>query len=379
MSHPTRTIPLGQLHFDLENPRYGKLANTVKSESDALDLIVSEFLVDDLLSSISVNGFFEGEPLIVREKAKNHYTVIEGNRRLASLLILSNDNRAAAQKKRHVHYKAKLDQHGQVCPQEVPAIILGPQESGNAVLAYLGTKHIVGPSEWDSFAKARWMAEMHNKTNMPLAQIKEMIGDTSGLVDRMLEGYYLVEQVRVAAVFDPEQSYVRGRGSNQEFPFSWIYTALNLSGVRKFLQLGGKGEPTPTPLKPEMMPEAGDFLTMIFGDRNRQREPVIQESRDLADLAKALTDPAKSARLREGVRLEVVEEEGKPISERLNILVTETLERLSKANGIVSAGGLLRDDAKALDDPTLRVLQASKSLREGIKKARDAEEDTEDE
>ena len=106
---------------------------------------------------------------------------------------------------------------------------------------------------------------------------------------------------------------------------------------------------------------------------------MIQESRDLADLAKALTDPAKSARLREGVRLEVVEEEGKPISERLNILVTETLERLSKANGIVSAGGLLRDDAKALDDPTLRVLQASKSLREGIKKARDAEEDAEDE
>ncbi len=379
MIYPTKTIPLDQLHFDLENPRYGKLASTVKTESDALDLIVSEFLVDDLLSSISVNGFFEGEPLIVREKARDSYTVIEGNRRLASLLILSNDARASAQKRRHLLYKAKLEEHGRVCPTAVPAIILGSQESSSTVLAYLGTKHIVGPSEWDSFAKARWMAEMHDTTHMPLAQIKEMIGDTSGLVDRMLEGYYLVEQVRAAAAFDPEQSYIRGRGSNLEFPFSWIYTALNLSGVRKFLDLGAKGEPTPAPLNPERMPQAGDFLTMIFGDRTRQRKPVIEESRDLADLAKALTNPAMAARLREGVRLEVVEEEGKPISERLNILVTETLERLSKANGIVSAGGLSRDDAKDLDDPTLKVLQASKSLRDGIKKARDAEEDMEDE
>jgi hypothetical protein len=180
---------------------------------------------------------------------------------------------------------------------------------------------------------------MRRTTDLALKQIKEMIGDTKGLVDRMLEGYYVVEQAKDAAVFDPEQSYFRGRGSNPEFPFSWVYTSLNLSGMRKFLGLESKGDPAVKPLRPEMVQEAGDLLTMMFGDRTRERAPVIKESRDLADLSKALTDAAKSARLREGAPLKVVEEEGKPMAERLSLLVSEAQERLSKANGLVSEGG----------------------------------------
>jgi hypothetical protein len=375
MTLPTKSIPLDQLHFDMENPRYGNWGAGVKTDTDALDMIVSEFLVDDLLSSISANGFFEGEPLIVRKKGPENYTVVEGNRRLASLLILSNDSRAASQQKRTKIYKEKLDEHKQTCPTEVPAIVLEANESWNEVLAYLGTKHIVGPSQWDSYAKARWMAEMRRTTNMALKQIKEMIGDTQGLVDRMLEGFYVVEQAKAAAVFDPEQSYQRGRGSNPEFPFSWVYTALNLSGVRKFLGLDSKGEPAVEPLKPEMVKEAGDFLTMVFGNRSLEKKPVIKESRDIAKLSNALTSAAKSARLRDGTPLEVVEEEGRPMAERLNLLVGEVQERLSKANGLVSEGGLTIEDARALEEPSVRVFTASKALRDGIRKAREKGED----
>lgn len=373
MNHPTELIPLKNLHFDMENPRYGKLANTVKSEAEALDLIVSEFFVDDLLSSISVNGFFEGEPLIVKKNENDGFTVIEGNRRLATLLILANDERAVRQKRRHQIYRSKMDERGHVCPSDIPSVVVEDDDSANSVLAYLGTKHVVGPSPWDSFAKARWMAEMRAKTNMPLAQIKEMMGDKTGLVDRMLEGYYLVEQITALGLFDPQQSFVRGRGSNPEFPFSWIYTALNLGGVRKFLILGEKREPMPNPLSEESQANAGDFLTMIFGDRGRQREPVINESRDLAELAHALTNSVKSEMLREGKKLELVEELSKPVSLRLKILVSDIIDSLTTANGLL-AGGITIEDARELDDNTLRLFEAARSLRRGVRQARDAGE-----
>ncbi len=362
----------------MENPRYGKLANTVTTESEALDLIVSEFFVDDLLSSISVNGFFEGEPLIVKENKNIGYTVIEGNRRLATLLILSNDDRAIRQKKRHQIYRKKMDDRGLHCPTLIPVVVVDDDDSANTVLAYLGTKHVVGPSPWDSFAKARWMAEMRTKTNVPLSQIKEMMGDKTGLVDRMLEGYYLIEQITELNLFDPQQSFVRGRGSNPEFPFSWIYTSLNLGGVRKFLKLGEKLEPRPNPLSEDSQANASDFLTMIFGDRGRQREPVINESRDLAELAYALTNSIKSEMLREGKKLEVVEELSKPVSTRLKILVSDIIDGLTTANGLL-AGGITIEDARDLDDNTLRLFEAARSLRRGVKQARDAgEEDDSD-
>jgi hypothetical protein len=253
-----------------------------------------------------------------------------------------------------------------VAPEEVPVVTVDDKDAAKQALAYLGTKHIVGARQWDSYAKARWMADMREKTEMSLTQIKEMIGDTSGLVDRMLEGYYLVEQLRDAGQFDAGQSYVRGRGSNPEFPFSWVYSVLNLSGVRKFLHLEEKGEPTKNPVLKDHLQDAGDLMEMMFGNRQREKKPVIDESRDLGDLSKALLDSAKSARLREGVALDVVVEESKPLAEQMSQLVAETIDRLAKANGILSRGGIDGDQARSLDVPTKQALSAAQTLRKGI-------------
>jgi hypothetical protein len=366
MKNAPREIPLSKLHFDLKNPRYGRRAGEATTEDKALDMIASDFLVDDLLSSIATNGFFEGEPLIVESREGGGFTVLEGNRRLSALLILGNDPRAANQKRRGEFFRKRLVDNQHEAPTEVPVVIVDDKEAAKQALAYLGTKHIVGARQWDSYAKAKWMAEMRTKTEMTLPQIKEMIGDTSGLVDRMLEGYYLVEQLREAARFEDGQSYVRGRGSNPEFPFSWVYSVLNLSGVRKFLRLEDKGEPLKNPVSPAYLENAGDLMEMMFGNRQRQKHPVIEESRDLADLSKALLDTANSARLREGVSLRDVIEQGKPLAEQMSQLVAESIERLTKANGILSRGGIISEEARSLDGPTKQTLHAAQSLRKGV-------------
>ena len=53
---------LEELEFDLRNPRYGAGAANIHTESEALDHIVRMFGVNDVLSSIAVNGFFDSEP-----------------------------------------------------------------------------------------------------------------------------------------------------------------------------------------------------------------------------------------------------------------------------------------------------------------------------
>lgn len=379
MDSDIHQVPLSDLHFDLENPRYGRQAEKVTSEKEALNFIVSDFGVDDLLSSITATGFYEGEPLIVEKRKEGGYRVLEGNRRLASLLILSSDPRAASQRKRRDVYVKKAAQYKTALPDRVPVAEVHGEKARLNALAYLGTKHIGGPSDWDSYAKARWIAKMQMETGFSLSRIKDMIGDTGSLVDRMIEGYYITEQVREAGDYEFGQSYTGGRGSNPEFPFSWVYTAIGLAGIRKFLGLdSNRGPLKRNPLETEGVRRAGELFRMMFGDRLAEQKPVIEESRDLTRLSRALSDSAQSSRLAKGDPLEVVEEEARKKHERLGILVSEILSGLERANGLLSSGGIAPEEARGLDGPTLRILRAARKLRDSIKSSRDAEEEGDD-
>src|SRR3989442_11252725 len=93
-------LPLYELHLDPDNPRFGMMAGRFSNETDILDFIVEQFGVQDVLSSIAVNGYFSSEPILARRKiAHGPLEVAEGNRRLVACLILAGDPRAKNQKK----------------------------------------------------------------------------------------------------------------------------------------------------------------------------------------------------------------------------------------------------------------------------------------
>ena len=77
--------PLAELHFDMKNPRFGGRAGDIKTEAATLDYIVHNFGIEDVISSIAANGYFQSEPLVGVE-GKNGITILEGNRRLAACL-----------------------------------------------------------------------------------------------------------------------------------------------------------------------------------------------------------------------------------------------------------------------------------------------------
>jgi len=167
--HPQIEISVDRLYLDPDNPRLPEDAQG-KSESELMKYLYRGFNLDELVNSMSQNGYFQEEPLVVipqklskelkREDVcskkfadyindeKTKFTVVEGNRRLASAkFITSQEIRNSLKIK---HWK---DPSTQIIEslRYLPAIIYRDRSE---IIPYLGVRHIVGIQKWGSYAKA---------------------------------------------------------------------------------------------------------------------------------------------------------------------------------------------------------------------------------
>jgi hypothetical protein len=353
----TKYMLLGALHLDGSNPRLGAKAGQFKSETDILDAVVNVYGVDDVLSSLSVNGYFEAEPLVgVRmDKPTGHVRIAEGNRRLAACLILAGDERAKNQEQRTRDYKVLQTQHHQPPIQFVPVQV---HDGPKGLLAYLGVRHIAAALPWDSYAKAAWVAKVLDTSDLTLLDVSQMIGDQHGTVARSLEGYYLVQQLIQAAQFIPADSMRPGRGSNPEYPFSWVYTALGYGPIREWLGLrdlsGGKDK-NPIAKSKEKLDDAGELLTFLFGSKSKSRRPAITDSRQIADLARAVADPESRRHLKRGRTIEEVTVLLKPARERVADGLLDAQQSLQNVLTPLSQGEVHTAEAADLFEPAKKV------------------------
>ena len=84
--------PVEQLLLDIKNPRLASGAGG-DTQEDLLRVLWTEMAVDEVAFSIAANGFFREEPLLVIpgdevKGGKGKFIVVEGNRRLAAVLLL---------------------------------------------------------------------------------------------------------------------------------------------------------------------------------------------------------------------------------------------------------------------------------------------------
>lgn len=79
--------------------------------------------------------------------------VREGNRRLAACLVAVADGRAADHDKRTRRAKELRDESGALISVEVPVQVFDESDD-EALLPYLGVRHIAGEQAWESYAKA---------------------------------------------------------------------------------------------------------------------------------------------------------------------------------------------------------------------------------
>lgn len=93
-----RRIPYTNLHLDKEmNPRLPtRLIG--KSDQEILKYMIEDANVIDLMASIGENGYFLGEPLlVVTTGQEDQFIVVEGNRRLSSVMLLHNPGLVSCQ------------------------------------------------------------------------------------------------------------------------------------------------------------------------------------------------------------------------------------------------------------------------------------------
>lgn len=362
-------LRLDQIELDPDNPRFGAQAGRFKDQVAVLDYLVDSLGVDSLLPSLAINGYFAAEPLVVKASPNSGmYRVVEGNRRLASCLILARDPRANNQARR-AETTSKIAKVNWT-PQTLVPVQYFSANDADKLLPYLGVRHIVSAQPWDSFAKARWVSDVVGKNLMTLDQIVEVIGDDNKTLVRMLEGYNFVNQLKQAGLFKPENSVRKGRGSNPEFPFSWLYTLLGYPSVRPYVGLADENSQSTSPIKSDHLPAAAEAVQFLFGDREKGWNSSISDSRKIGALAAALSVPTKRVLLKQGKTVEEIEQLSKPTEEQIAACLTIAKDQLGKALKIASEGNIearqlaeLEEQASAARRLASDVLKKLQSLR----------------
>ncbi len=330
-------IPLSNLLLDAENPRFAGALRENAGQKDIVNYIAETFGLSDLLSSMSQGGFHRSSPLVgIKRNSKT--VIVEGNRRLASALLLVEDQRATSQAQRARNYLPISDIIRRKFTT-LPVLIVTNREE---VLPYLGIAHIVGNKKWDSFAKAAWAAKVANTEVYPggLREIAAEIGDKHHTLERMVQAYRLVAQLEESGRFSPDNAIKKGRGT-AKYPFSWVYTALAFTSIKDWIGVGqedadtmqkGSSEIITTP---EQLGRASDLLIWLFGDQERRRQPALSDSRQISELAAAVTDDRVLSHLRQGKSLDDAQEAVQPTHDKLMDGLVQAKESLERVLGVL--------------------------------------------
>lgn len=365
-NRPVAQIELSKLQLDGENPRFGTARGDRRNQTDILDYIVENFGIEDVLSSLAYNGYFEAEPLIAKDNGDNSFTVVEGNRRLSACLILTQDERAKNQLHRLKQFPPEVARRWSDNPS-VPVHIFNTDDDLSKLNAYLGVRHITSAKAWDSYAKAAWIDSVVRTGEMTLEQICEVTGDKNRTIKRLLEGYYFINQLIESGQFLPKNSARKGRGSNPDFPFSWVYTLLDYAPVRDYLKLEDFDSTKTQPIAEERIRDASSIVTYMFGDRSSSRNPAIRDSRQLGSLAVAISDPVQREMLARGKSISEIEKLTKPALDQIIASLTTAKEEINSASSVVNSGKLEESQIADVEQQSKEVARLAAALYKNIR------------
>ena len=292
-------IKTSDLHFDHKNPRLAEYGITETTSEEEIAVVLWDAMdVRELVQSIAASGFFQHEPLIVATE-KRQKVVIEGNRRLAAVRVLLDPGLVET-----TGYEIpKLSKTERRKLEELPTV----PESRSDAWRYLGFKHVNGPAKWSSYAKARYIADVHATYSVSLADIAEQIGDRHQTVQRLYRGLMVIEQAERLKVYDREDRF------RTRFAFSHLYTGLDGDGISSFLDLKDSAEESKNPVPAKRKKELGEFCVWLYGSKKDNRPPVVQtQAPDLWHLNDVLKSREATAALRDDSDLDNAYELSRP-------------------------------------------------------------------
>lgn len=274
---------ISELEFDPLNPRLPKKLQT-KAEKEVVEWMLLDASLIDLVASIGINGFFPGEPLLVVENKQNgKFTVIEGNRRLASCKILNNPELANVKQKTIQNIIQEINPNN--IPTEVPAFLF---DERNDILEYLGYRHVTGVKSWGALPKAKYLYELYSldKTDESLydksKRLAKKIGSRGDYVMRLLTSYQLFVE------FEKNNFYNIPKVSEENIEFSnLVDSATRFSNISSFLNIDfNKNEPLE-----ELNKDNFQELTKWLFERDEKNRTKIGENRNIRILNAVIKSP----------------------------------------------------------------------------------------
>lgn len=266
------------LLFDKENPRLVEFGASEYTEEKLINLLWKEMAINELVMSILAFGFFKHEPLYVMAGQDDNFIVLEGNRRLAAVRSILNPDLVSGGKMDK--YKKQISEGlKESLESSIPVIVL---QSRQDAWQLLGFKHVNGPAKWGSYAKAKYIAQVHNSFGVELNKIAEQIGDTNKTVRKLYQGLMVLEQ----AVNQTEFSIDDIRAPR--LYFSHLYTALGYENIRNYIGLSDDFESS-NPVPEEKLKNLQEVMDWIFGSKMRDvKRCVVTQNPDLRKLVEIL-------------------------------------------------------------------------------------------
>ena len=333
----TSKVPVERLRLDRENPRLDAEVAEATDERIIARLYRAAEL-DELLQSISANGYLDIEPLVVmRDGDDDGLIVLEGNRRLATLRLLREPalvGRIAADESTRIAVP-EIDDAVRQTLSEVSVYLVENRERARA---FIGFKHINGPQKWDAYAKARFAADWYRKgreEGIGLEQIAQAIGDRHDTIKRMVSAIYVLEQAQEKKLFDMEDRYP------PKFNFSHLYTALSRSQYMDYLGLEAawsRHDPTPDQVPRDRLDRLKQVLVWIYGSKADDTAPVVRKQNpDIKRLGEVLAHAEGLHVLEQTADLDQAHESTESVDTRFTASLLRSREAIRDAAGSLRA------------------------------------------
>ncbi len=360
-------IELEDLLLDAHNPRLAELGiQPSATQFDLVKALWEEMAVEEVAMSIAFSGYFDYEPLFVEPNAAGKYVVIEGNRRFAAVKLLVDAS---------LRQRVKATKLPPITPEradslaDLPVIITTRQKRLRGAISGLSNT-LTALQHGGSYARAQYIAHVHNDYGVPLEEIALQIGDYNSTVLRMYRGLMIVEQAEEARVFK------RADIAKNKFFFNYIYTGMDYPGIISFLGLRGtQGATDRKPVPPNKVKNLGDLMVWLYGRDSSDTQSLIRSPNpDLKTLDIVLQTDAGVQALRDGLPLSVAHDISQGDERIFRQALQQAKQALQKAHGTLTTGYASGEDdmlklAEDVDDLAHALVEAMEA-KEGQGPAR---------
>lgn len=170
MAPDLRPVSIGKIYLDPENPRH----ETLPDESSIIRHLIAKEQVRALAKDIAEAGSINPLELIAlvrHPKVKTGFIVVEGNRRICSLKLLADPDKAGTEKDRR--YFKNLAQNMPTRIPKIQAAVFGSREAARRwfALRHEGEQGGIGTKAWDATQKTRFSLRNSGKNPNIQAQL----------------------------------------------------------------------------------------------------------------------------------------------------------------------------------------------------------------